>query len=135
MAVSFFVSFVPVPKGRPRFSKFGHAYTDAKTRKAEGTLRDILERVSKVYSELPFDRPIYVNLEFHLPKPKSVKRDYPEVKPDLDNFQKLFLDCGNKILWRDDALICRMLVEKSYAADTPGITVEIGEHTSGGAED
>lgn len=40
----------------------------------------------------------------------------PAVKPDADNLAKAALDACNGIIWRDDALICSLLVKKRYAA-------------------
>lgn len=35
----------------------------------------------------------------------------PAVKPDADNLAKAALDACNGIIWRDDALICSLLVK------------------------
>lgn len=36
-------------------------------------------------------------------------------KPDLDNLLKYILDCGNKILWHDDAEIYKIVTEKFWS--------------------
>lgn len=36
-------------------------------------------------------------------------------KPDLDNLIKYILDCGNKILWHDDAEICKITAAKIWS--------------------
>lgn len=61
----------PVPKGRPRFTRGGFAYTPDKTRKYEKLVAGLA---------------------------------------------KAALDACNGIIWRDDALICSLLVKKRYAA-------------------
>lgn len=102
----------PVPKGRPRISRSGHAFTPAKTRAAEKEIQAILR---SRYPGKPLDGPLSVDVQFFLTKPKSVKRESPHVKPDLDNLAKLVLDSANDILWADDAQICVLNLEKSYA--------------------
>jgi len=37
-----------------------------------------------------FDGPIEVNFNIKLKKPKSARRKYPSVKPDFDNYIKIF---------------------------------------------
>ncbi len=50
-------------------------------------------------------------------RPKSVKRDYPAVRPDIDNYVKTVLDGANGILWLDDAQVCQLAATKQYGAD------------------
>ena len=68
---------------------------------------------------LPMPRlegPLRVRMLFLLPRPKSVKRDLPTVKPDLDKLSRSTWDaltsCG---LIRDDARITDMTAAKRYA--------------------
>ena len=79
----------PVPKGRPRFTKGGFAYTPDKT----------MPQMSKKRTADALAGYIL-----------------PAVKPDADNLAKAALDACNGIIWRDDALICSLLVKKRYAA-------------------
>ncbi|MDE8064064.1 RusA family crossover junction endodeoxyribonuclease [Erysipelothrix rhusiopathiae] len=52
---------------------------------------------------------------------------YKPTKPDLDNMQKLLLDCMTDLgFWNDDAQIASMLVEKMYDK-VPGIYIKIEE--------
>ena len=53
--------------------------------------------------------------------------EYRSTKPDTDNLQKLLKDCMTSIgFWKDDALVCRELVEKFWS-DIPGIYIRIME--------
>lgn len=53
--------------------------------------------------------------------------EYKATKPDTDNLQKLLKDCMTDIgFWKDDALVCRELIEK-YWNDLPGIFIRIEE--------
>ena len=59
----------------------------------------------------------------------KTKKDgtYKTTRPDLDNLQKLLLDCMTKcVYWTDDALVVSMVVEK-YWSKRPGIYVKVEE--------
>ena len=66
-----------------------------------------------------------VELTFYMPVPKSDSEatrnaklwgfDYHIVKPDLDNLEKFYLDCGNGIIYPDDRLIASVRKKKLYS--------------------
>jgi len=60
--------------------------------------------------------PIELCLSFYLPRLKSVKREFPSVKPDLDKLIRSTCD-GLKTggLYSDDALIIAITATKQYA--------------------
>ena len=63
----------------------------------------------------PIDGPIAIRMVFYLPKPKSVKRDYPTVKPDLTNLAKATEDCLTKAeVLVDDAIVINHDLWKVY---------------------
>ena len=104
----------PVPKGRPRIGN-GRAYTPAKTRNFENSIKMLAKHYMRLNGRSePLKGPLEVLVGFHLKKPKTVRRDLPEVKPDLDNLVKGLFDGCNGVLWVDDAQICMMSVTKSY---------------------
>lgn len=75
--------------------------------------------------------PVVVELEFRFERPKSVKREYPTVKPDLDKLMRAVLDgVTDSGLWKDDAQVIKALPSKAYAAK-PGVHVRIGELREG----
>ena len=110
------LDITPVPKGRPRFRVIGGkhvtAYTDAKTRKYEEALRTEFAKLAK--KPIPAGNAISVQVIFHLPKGKTVKRDRPCVRPDLDNYVKAVLDAANGTLFTDDGQIVSLHAEKHY---------------------
>ena len=61
--------------------------------------------------------------------PRGSHRDgeYRITKPDTDNLQKLLKDCMTTVgFWKDDALVCREIVEKFWA-EVPGIYIRVTE--------
>lgn len=50
----------------------------------------------------------------------------PTGKPDLDNLEKAILDGMNKIVFRDDAVVCDVIKRKRYA-ETPRVQVIVRE--------
>lgn len=61
--------------------------------------------------------------------PRGSHRDgeYRTTKPDTDNLQKLLKDCMTTVgFWKDDAQVCREIVEKFWA-EIPGIYIRVIE--------
>jgi Holliday junction resolvase RusA-like endonuclease len=82
----------------------------------------------------PIDGPVAVTLLFLFPRPTRLrwkKRPMPREphtsKPDIENLAKAVLDALKSILFLDDAQVCRLVIEKHYAAaDEPvGVHVEV----------
>lgn len=114
----------PVAKGRAKFTRSGFLYTPAKTRKSEASIKT---EMRSAFTGEPFDNAIKVKIIFNLKRPKSVKRMYPAVKPDIDNYIKQIFDSGNGILWVDDSLICSLYTTKQYSEGEAMIEINIEE--------
>lgn len=76
-------------------------------------------------NDLPtLEGPIEVAIRFRLPRPASVKiakRPFPAVKPDVDKLLRNTLDALTQAgIYRDDAQVVDLYVEKRYATDDPG---------------
>ena len=121
MTLSLTIPGPPRGKGRPRFSRQGHAFTDAKTRGHERNIVALF--VQKYPDHVPLEGPIEVDLiaTFAIPKSASKakaremrgQRIMPTKRPDVDNIAKL-CDALNGIAWRDDAQIVFLTVLKQY---------------------
>lgn len=105
-----------VPKGRPRFTKKGHAFTPPQTRQFESELK-WLASTHKDRPKTPFMGPLMLRLEFKMRKPPSAKRTHPDVKPDVGNLAKSVEDAMNGILWKDDCQIVSLEAHKTYSED------------------
>lgn len=123
--------FEPVPKARPRLSYRGRVvYTPTKTKTFE---RNIRLYAGQIYKEPKLECPLAVGVYCYLRRPVSVKREYPAVKPDCDNFLKSVLDACNGVVWRDDAQIVDLVFQKRYATGNGSIKLTINklEETNG----
>jgi Holliday junction resolvase RusA-like endonuclease len=72
--------------------------------------------------------PVEIALVFHLPRPKSVNRKWPSVKPDLDKLIRSTFDgLTTGGLYTDDALVIAVSASKQYATDRIGCQVIASE--------
>lgn len=74
--------------------------------------------------------PVSLSVKFLMPRPGSLKgsdRAWHLVRPDTDNLVKAAKDALTGIIWVDDAVVCRELISKEYAApgENPGAQVMI----------
>lgn len=73
-----------------------------------------------------------ISLSFLLPKPKSVKRAQPTVKPDIDKLCRGTLDALTQAgAIDDDARVTQLIACKTYAApgEQPGAAITIINNT------
>lgn len=116
----------PIAKKRPRFArrgKFVTTYSDQETEEGR-VLWEIKNRW-----KLPIidDAAIAITFHFFIPIPKSTsKKNIDKImsgliratkKPDLDNYQKFYLDCMNQVVFRDDSQIWSIGASKVYAKE------------------
>lgn len=128
--MTFTIEGQPQGKGRPRFTKSGHAFTPQATRDYENL---IAESFKAAGGEL-FDGYVCVNISAFYKISQSttkVKRGMiergllkPAVKPDIDNVIKAILDGLNGVAYHDDNQVIKVVAEKHYA-DKPFVAVEV----------
>jgi Holliday junction resolvase RusA-like endonuclease len=120
--IRFSLDLEPIAKGRPRFSRQGHAYTPEKTRIFERTVR----MLASVYKPVkPLTGALKVTVLFLLRPPKKKVREYPVCKPDLDNLVKGIKDSLNGVMWEDDAQIVDSCQSKRYDWETRMGRIEV----------
>src|SRR5690606_2778268 len=109
--VSFTVPGRPVGKGRPRFNRrTGAAYTPAATASYENWVK--VRAVEAMHGHAPFAGAVALEIVATFVPPASWSRKktaaalagevMPTSRPDLDNIEKVIMDAGNGVLWRDD---------------------------------
>ena len=128
-----FFPFEPKPKGRPRFTRGGHAYTPKKTHDYEKELKEYYYQFADDFYRCA----IQIRLTFNMPIPKSTtKRDRRLIsegvfkftkKPDVDNLVKAVLDALNGVAFEDDSLITKIVAEKKYTESESGTQMIITE--------
>lgn len=72
------------------------------------------------------DGAICVEVTFRVRRPKSVKREYPTVAPDLDKYVRGLLDALTGIAYNDDSQVVKIIAEKIYA-DNAGANIKCYE--------
>lgn len=106
-----FIPRKPVPCPRPRHhGKISYMPKEYMVEKSS-----VVEFLKSIYRGETISEPISVMLTFYLPRPKSVKREYPSVRPDIDNYSKLTLDAMTQAeILTDDALVVDLYLTKRY---------------------
>ena len=122
----FTVPGAPQGKGRPRFTRNGHAYTPDKTRSYEDAVRYYYQAQCH-YDPFPKDMPLVVTIEaiFGIPKSDSIKKRQaklcglmrPTKKVDADNIAKIICDSLNGIAYHDDSQVTTLHVIKGYGIE------------------
>jgi Holliday junction resolvase RusA-like endonuclease len=133
MGLVFEVPGEPRGKGRPRFSKQGHTYTDSETRAYENKIIAYYRKTLGAF-RWPDSAFIRIKVTAHYPIPKSATkaavagmqagRILPSRKPDIDNVLKVVLDALNGIAYKDDSRVVCVEAEKVYSM-TPKIVIEM----------
>jgi|SRR6185369_16984055 len=122
---------IPIAKARPRLS--GKKAFNSQSQMQLATkwqLKGLIQGRTKIDSKVP----IWVKLRFYMPIPQNLSQikkkrvlegfEKNVCRPDLDNLEKWILDCGNGILWEDDAQIYKLESEKMYCTN-PRTEIEI----------
>lgn len=124
----FFAPGLPQPKGSMRgFVVKGRAIltnASAKTKPWEHVVRFYAEQAGLVCSS----EPVWLYLAFYMPRPKTVKRAWPSVKPDIDKLTRSVMDALTGVAWVDDSQVVVVEAAKMYQheAPGPGVRVRVG---------
>jgi len=136
VTIDFRVDGQPVGKGRPKFTRNGHAYTPDKTREYEKKVQQAAWRVMSERTIIPAKRRVSVILAcfFEIPKSWSKQKRieaqcglHIPSRPDIDNLAKAILDGGNQILWTDDSVVWHLAAFKRYCDEgqEPHVQVKV----------
>ena len=125
----------PIAQKRHRYRRNGKQIISYDPSSKEKTM--VRKTMSYEWANNPMTEPLAVVMTFYCSRPKSqyrsgkysniLKEDAPVLKtskPDVDNYIKFYMDCGNGILWGDDAQVVRIEAWKRYA-DDKGARVEM----------
>lgn len=118
----------PVPKGRPRMTKTGHAYTPQTTRD--------FEKAVAIWAKANFKgklsaKPLKAVMNFYIKRAKTNKTKQHTQRPDIDNYMKAVLDGMQGVVFEDDSQVFEIFATKTWADYVlPSFTVviyEVGE--------
>lgn len=133
----FVVDGVPVPQGsKTVFMVRGKpVLADANSKALKPWRKTVTAVVRAVGSRsIPRERPVAVSATFTFERPKTVKREYPTVKPDLDKLIRSVFDAVTDAgLWADDCQVVDMRIRKQYG-NVSGVTVTVGEIREGAGQ-
>lgn len=124
--VQFRVDGVPIPQGSKKAYVRGKRAVIVDDNAVK--LKPWRDAVSKAADlGVTFHDAVHLTATFYMPRPKSVKREYPTTVPDLDKLMRALGDGmkdGGLIV--DDSIICDENIKKRYADGCdPGVTVTL----------
>ncbi len=93
---------VMVPKGVDK-KPFAIVYDPEKSKTFKKELGQLAKDTMHKWKII--EGPVRMSCKIYIKRPKSVKRVYPEVKPDLSNYIKGVEDALNGIVYTDDSKI------------------------------
>jgi Holliday junction resolvase RusA-like endonuclease len=130
--ISYWIDGEPAPQGsKTGFIKNGRVVMVEASKKVKPWRAAVAEQTARHMSWEtlnPMETPVEIALVFHLPKPKTVKRKWPAVKPDLDKLIRSTFDgLTTGGLYTDDALVIAVSASKQYATDRIGCQVIASE--------
>jgi Holliday junction resolvase RusA-like endonuclease len=130
--ISYFIEGEPAPQGSKNgFVKNGRVVMVESSKKVKPWREAVTIKTAQHMSWEGLNaitNPVEIALIFHLPKPKSVKRDFPSVKPDLDKLVRSTFDgLTTGGLYEDDALVIALSASKIYATDRIGCQIIVSE--------
>lgn len=102
---------VPVPQGS--MSVFHGRIVHSKSKELN-TYRKLIHNVALQHFREPLAGGVRVDLRFIIPRPKTVIRDRPSVKPDLDKLIRAVLDGLTGVAYADDAQVTAVQATKRY---------------------
>lgn len=133
MGFVFEVPGEPRGKGRPRFTRDGHVYTDSETVSYEKKILAYYRQQLKDF-RWPDSAFVSIGVTAVYPIPKSATkaslaaiqagRILPKRKPDIDNVIKAVLDALNGYAYKDDAQVVMVTGRKIYGHD-PKLIIEM----------
>jgi len=113
----------PVPQGSLKFINgrpIHHRAADLAAWRAD------VARVALANGVKCEEGPVVLHLLFCLPKPRTVKRDLPHVRPDLDKLVRAVMDGLTGVAYEDDQQVCSLVADKVYTLN-PGVFIRIGD--------
>ena len=128
-----FVPGIPQPQGsKNAYVRGGRAVLVEANKNLPAWRQIVTEKLEAAnVSCSPLQGAVDAQIIFFMPRPKSVTRLLPTVKPDIDKMIRAILDCGTKAgIYNDDSQVIEIVAHKLYAhAEQPvGALITFGEY-------
>lgn len=125
--IQFHVPGIPIPQGSkkaiPHKASGQFVMLDAHPG-LKGWRKAVTEAARAHAGTFARHEPVAVVADFDLPRPRSVRRDHPAVKPDIDKLTRALLDgITDAGVWVDDGQVISAHVAKRYGE--PGVWVSV----------
>lgn len=133
---TFHVAGVPAPQGsKNAYRRGGRVVLVESSKKVKPWRAAVAQAATIAYLRTePIDGPVAVEIDFHLPRPKSLPKRviWMVKKPDLDKLVRSTLDALSGIAYIDDNRVTRIVADKHYAAspEDAGATITITGRTT-----
>ena len=134
-SVAFQVHGDPAPQGSKQgFSRIGSTrvqMVESSRKVKPWRVAVVAAAVDAMNGREPLAGPVSVSVTFRLLKPRTVKRDIPFVRPDLDKLCRSTLDAlTTSQVVANDAQVCDLTVSKRYGTPGADIIVTVIEATA-----
>ncbi len=136
MRIEFFHPCHPEPQGSSSCFCRNNKPTVTSANKKLKPYRKGLTEAAKthLFETTPYDLPAFkqhiplcVEFEFTFARPKSVKRVFHVVKPDLDKLIRAACDALTGVVWHDDAQIIAFIRPRKLYGEVEGVHVIVEE--------
>lgn len=121
--IEFRVEGTPVPQGSMKVIN-GHVIHSQGSALAQW--RSAIALSARKAGAFPLKDPMTITMTFITLKPKTVKREYPSVPPDLDKLVRAVLDALTAIAYIDDGQVVELYAKKIYGL-VPGVKIQVAE--------
>jgi len=130
--IEFKVMGEPIPQGSTRafITKSGRPIiTHSNRNLKQWRQRIATEAQAKRPPQWDMESAILINIDFHMPRPKSLPKKVTEdvKRPDIDKLIRAVLDGLTGIFYADDSQVVHLFASKKYVDrfGTPGVTIRI----------
>ena len=121
--IEFRVDGLPVPQGS---MKVIHGRVIHSQGSALAHWRSAIALAARRAGARPTREPVTMTLTFIMPRPKTVRRNYPSVAPDLDKLVRGALDALTAIAYVDDGQVVEIYAKKIYG-EVIGVKIQVAE--------
>jgi Holliday junction resolvase RusA-like endonuclease len=119
--ITFRVNGIPIPQGSMKVINGRVLHSQGS---ALAVWRSLIGWEAKSAGASPHSLPVKITISFFMPRPKTVKRAYPSVAPDLDKLVRAVLDGLTGVAYEDDGQVVQIHARKLYGAEV-GAEIEL----------